>query len=64
MDKKKDEQEDEDEEEEHEEDIIEEEYELGLYVRDELIPYAVEYFLGIVDEDEGEGEVTLINIGL
>jgi len=50
-----------DEEEEHEEDegdIIEEEYDLGNFIKEELIPYAIEYYLGIVKDDEegGEGE--------
>ena len=36
-------------------DIIEEEYDLGLFIKEELVPYAIEYYLGIVkDEDGGE----------
>jgi nucleosome assembly protein 1-like 1 len=36
-------------------DIIEEEYDIGLFIKEELIPYAMEYYLGIVaDDDAGE----------
>jgi nucleosome assembly protein 1-like 1 len=46
---------DEDEEDEVPEDeIIEEEYDLGLFIKEELIPYAIEYYLGVVKDDEGE----------
>jgi len=48
-----------DEEEEHEEDegdIIEEEYDLGNFIKEEMIPYAIEYYLGIIKDDEFEGE--------
>ena len=32
-------------------DIIEEEYDLGLFIKEELIPYAIEYYLGIIKEE-------------
>ncbi len=53
VDKDKKEDDDEEEEEEDEMDIIEEEYDLGLFIKEELIPYAIEYYLGII-KDEGE----------
>lgn len=57
---KKDADKDEDDVEEEEEDeaeIIEEEYDIGLFVKEELIPYAIEYYLGIIKEDvDDEGE--------
>ena len=53
--KDKKEEDDEEEEEEDELDIIEEEYDLGLFIKEELIPYAIEYYLGII-KDEGEDE--------
>lgn len=30
---------------------IEEEYDLGLFIKDELIPYSIEYYLNLVEED-------------
>jgi len=59
--KKEDVEENEDEEDEMGEDeIIEEEYELGLFIKEELIPYAIEYYLGVIndgdDYSDGEGE--------
>lgn len=40
--------------EEEDEQYAEEEYELGVFVKDELVPYCLEYYLGIVDdEDDG-----------
>jgi len=37
--------------------IIEEEYELGLFIKEELIPYAIEYYLGVINEgDDYDGE--------
>jgi nucleosome assembly protein 1-like 1 len=55
VDKKKEDDADEDEEDEVPEDeIIEEEYDLGLFIKEELIPYAIEYYLGVIkDEDDG-----------
>ena len=50
--KNKDEDADEEEEEENELEIIEEEYDIGLFIKEELIPYAIEYYLGIIKEDE------------
>jgi nucleosome assembly protein 1-like 1 len=54
---KKEEEDDQDEEEEgmNEDEIIEEEYDLGLFVKEELIPYAIEYYLGVAGEDDFEG---------
>lgn len=49
----------EDQESEEEEDqnmYIEEEYDLGIFIKDELIPYSLEYYLDIVDE-EGDEEM-------
>jgi len=50
--------EDDEEEEEDEGEIIEEEYDLGLFIKEELIPYAIEYYLGIIKDegDDFEGE--------
>lgn len=45
----------EEEEDEDEMEIIEEEYDLGLFIKEELIPYAIEYYLGII-KDEYPGE--------
>jgi len=36
--------------------IIEEEYDLGLFIKEELIPYAIEYYLGIIKDDGEDGE--------
>lgn len=47
---------DEDEEEIDENEFIDEEYELGIFFKDELIPYSLEYYLDIVDEDDDEEE--------
>ena len=46
---------DDEEEEEDEEMTIEEHYDMGLQFKEEIIPYAIEYYLGIVD-DESLGE--------
>ena len=47
---------DEDEEEEEDEEMtIDEHYDMGLQFKEEIIPYAIEYYLGIVD-DESLGE--------
>lgn len=54
--KEKKEEDDEEEEEEDELDIIEEEYDLGLFIKEELIPYAIEYYLGIVKDEGEDGE--------
>ena len=58
-DKSKKEDEDDDEDEEGEmkiEEIIEEEHDLGLFIKEELIPYAVEYYLDVVGDEEMMGE--------
>jgi len=34
---------------------MEEEYDLGLFIKEELIPYAIEYYLGVI-KDEGDDE--------
>merc|ERR1712170_260169 len=52
--KKKEEMED-DEDEEDEMDIIEDEYDLGLSIKEEVIPYAIEYYLGVT-KNEAEDE--------
>ena len=45
------------EEEVDENEFIDEEYELGLFIKDELIPYSLEYYLDLVeDEDDEEDE--------
>jgi len=36
--------------------MIEEEYELGLFIKEELIPYAIEYYLGVIKDDDIDGE--------
>jgi len=52
--KKKDEDKDEeDEDEEDEFEIIQEEYEVGLFVKEELIPYSIEYYLDMNKQDMG-----------
>ena len=53
-DKKKDEESEDDDEEDEGEDklTIEDEYDLGLQIKEEIIPYAIEYYLGIVDDEE------------
>jgi nucleosome assembly protein 1-like 1 len=35
---------------------IEEEYDLGVFIKDELIPYSLEYYLNIVDEEDDDME--------
>lgn len=52
----KDEGEDEEEDEESPAEIIDEEYDLGLFVKEELIPYAIEYYLGVIKYDEEDYE--------
>jgi nucleosome assembly protein 1-like 1 len=60
--KKNEEDMDEDDEEEEEEDmleVMEDEYDLGLFLKDDFIPFALEYYLGINPEeaeDDGEDE--------
>ena len=46
----------EDEEEYDENDLIEEHYETGVFVKDELIPYSLEYYLDLVDEEDLDDE--------
>jgi nucleosome assembly protein 1-like 1 len=54
---KKDEKDDDDEDDEGEELNIEDEYDLGLQFKEEIVPYAIEYYLGIAnDEDDLGGE--------
>jgi len=36
--------------------FIEEEFDLGVFIKDELIPYSLEYYLGIVDDEEEDEE--------
>jgi hypothetical protein len=50
--------EDDDEEDEEEDDqqVIDDEYDLGLFVRDDFIPYALEYYLDINPEGEEDFE--------
>jgi len=48
--------EEEEEEEENEIDIIEDEYDLGLFVKDDFIPFAIEYYLGINPEEGDDYE--------
>jgi len=57
-DKKKDEEkeEDDDEEEEDEDQIIDDEYDLGLFIKDDFIPFALEYYLDINPEGEEDFE--------
>lgn len=50
----KDDEDDEDEEDEFE--IINEEYEVGLFVKEELIPYSIEYYLDMNKTDMGDME--------
>lgn len=49
---KKDNTGEEDEEDYEEGDMIEEQYELGVFVKDELIPYSLEYYLDLVDDED------------
>jgi len=55
---KKDQDKDDDEEEEEEDDqqIIDDEYDLGLFVKDDFIPYALEYYLDINPEGDEDFE--------
>ena len=41
-----------DEEEVDENEFIEDEYEIGAFIKDELIPYSLEYYLDLVDEED------------
>jgi len=54
--KKAEEKDDEDEEEEDDEQIIDDEYDLGLFVKDDFIPFALEYYLDINPEGEEDFE--------
>jgi len=49
---KEEEDNEEDEEHEHDDNILEDELELGNQIRDEIIPYSIEYYLGIAGGDE------------
>jgi len=56
--KKTTEEEDDDEDEQaNEGEILDEELELGNFLRDELVPYAVEYYLGLAGGDDFDGEM-------
>ena len=46
---------DDDEEDEDEEMTIDEQYDMGLQFKEEIIPYAIEYYLDIVDDEESLG---------
>ena len=48
---KKETKEEDDEEQNDENDLIEEHYETGVFIKDELIPYSLEYYLDLVDEE-------------
>ena len=50
------EKEEEDEDEEGDELTIEDEYDLALQFKEEIIPYAIEYYLGIADDEDDLGE--------
>jgi len=45
-----------DEEESDENEFIEDEYEIGVFIKDELIPYSLEYYLDLVDEEDDDDE--------
>lgn len=56
----KDDDDEEEEEEDDEQQVIDDEYDLGLFVRDDFIPYALEYYLDINpdgDEDFEDEEI-------
>lgn len=46
----------EDEEEVDENAFIDEEYEVGLFIKDELIPYSLEYYLDLVEDEDSDEE--------
>jgi len=50
--KPKEDKDEDEEDEENDEGEIDEEYELGLFIKEELVPYAIEYYLGVVKEDD------------
>ena len=52
----KEEKNEEDEDEEGEEATIEDEYDLALQFKEEIVPYAIEYYLGIADDEDDLGE--------
>lgn len=52
----KEEKNEEDEVEEGEETTIEDEYDLALQFKEEIVPYAIEYYLGIADDEDDLGE--------
>jgi len=52
----KDEDEDDEEDEEDDQQIIDDEYDLGLFVKDDFIPFALEYYLDINPENEEDFE--------
>ena len=49
------EDEDEEENEEEEDYDIEDDYDFGLLFKDEIIPFSIEYYLGIVEDDDKDG---------
>jgi nucleosome assembly protein 1-like 1 len=50
--RKKSKNEEEDDEDIDDNEFIEEEYELGVFIKDELIPYSLEYYLDLVDDED------------
>jgi len=54
--KKAEDKDDEEEEEEDDQQIIDDEYDLGLFVKDDFIPYALEYYLDINPENDEDYE--------
>ena len=53
-DKKNEDKDDDEEEDEGDEMTIEDEYDQALQFKEEIIPYAIEYYLGIADDDEDD----------
>ena len=49
---KKDDDDGEEEEEMDIEEIMEDEYNAGLFIKEELIPYAIEYYLDLIEDEE------------
>lgn len=55
-DKKKEDEDDEDDDDELKDRTIEEEYDIALQFKEEIIPFAIEYYLGVADNDDFDDE--------
>lgn len=47
---------DDDDVEEDENEFIDDEHDMGLFIKEELIPYAIEYYLGVIKDEDDDFE--------